>query len=486
MPSIDAAAPLVEVSGLDVAYPNGFCALHRIDLSMTAGCSLGLVGASGSGKSTLVKALLGLLPAGSRVSGRVRVAGVDMLAGDRADIRAARGLLVGYVAQDPFAACDPLHSVGHHVEAAWRVHRRTPPPGAAGEELAAVGIADGPARVKERPWAFSGGMLQRASIAAGTVHHPRLVLADEPTSALDADLAGGVLGLIDARSRGLLLVTHDLALVRGHCARVVVMDAGRIVEDGPTVELLSRPRAEATRRLVAACPQLSGAVRTPRPAGRVTIRATGLTHGYGAPLFAGLDLEVRAGQILGVQGPSGCGKSTLLRLLSGLEKPSGGEVRFVTGDGVEHAERPAGFAMPVFQNPVGSLSPRWPVWRSLAEPLRARGERRTGPAWQAWAHERLAEVGLADLDPLRRPGELSVGQAQRVAVARALAPEPAVVVADEPGASLDVLSAERVYGLLGAAADAGAAVVVVSHDTARLTAVADRLLVHRDGRFTPT
>lgn len=482
MPSSE---PLMTVTDLHVTYPNGFAALHGITLTLTTEERVALVGASGSGKSTLLKALLGVLPVGSDVRGRVEVAGIDMLRGDREEIRAARGLVVGYVAQDPYAACDPLRSIRHHVESAWRVHGMRPPSGAAVTELEWVGIPDAERRVRDRPFTFSGGMLQRASIAAGTVHHPRLVLADEPTSALDAALADGVLDLIDERTTGLLLITHDLSLVSGHCDRTVVMDEGRIVEDGPTDELLTRPSSPSTLRLVAACPSLSPEPREPRPAGRAVIEAKGLGHGYGgAPLFEGLDLTIRAGQVVGIQGPSGCGKSTLLRLLSGLERPRSGSVTFLPEGGPATTRRPAGFVMPVFQNPVGSLSPRWPIWRCLAEPLRARGERRGRDEWLDLARQRLAEVGLGEVDPTRRSRELSVGQAQRVAIARALAARPSVIVADEPSASLDVLSAQVSYSLLAAAADDGAAVVVVSHDTSRLSTVADQLLTF-DGSKCP-
>ncbi len=475
--------PLVEVSDLSVWYPNGYHALRNVNLVIEPLATVGVVGPSGCGKSTLVKALLGLLPKGSKINGTIKVVGIDILRADPEQVRKARGLIVGYIAQDPFAACDPMRRVGHHIEAAWKVHQLPVPPQAAVNQLVSVGIKDAARRVFDRPFTFSGGMLQRASIAAGTVHQPQLVLADEPTSALDAELADGVLALIDERSTGLLLVTHDLALVAGHCEQVVVMSGGEVVERGRTREVLARPKTDATKLLVGASARLSGERPPQRAAGRLVVRAKGISRNYSKDVLFEQDLDVYAGQVVGVHGPSGCGKSTLLRMVGGSEEPDSGTVRFFDRQGGEHAHPPRGFVMPVFQNPVGSLSPRWPIWRCLAEPLKAAGQRKRKAQWITWAQQQLASIDLAETLALRKPRQLSVGQAQRVAVLRALVEGPTVILADEPSASLDVVSAKLVYQMLAQAADSGTAVIIVSHDTARLATVADRIFVHQGDHF---
>lgn len=481
--------PLIEVEDLHVTYPNGYQALHGLGLRVETDERLAVVGPSGCGKSTLLKALLGLLPTGSTVSGQVQVMGVDMVRGSAEDIRQARGRLVGYVAQDPYGACDPFRTVGHHIRAPWIMHGLTPPPGVAGTELEGVGMADGAARARQYPHQFSGGMLQRASIVAGAAHQPGVLLADEPTSALDRDLADGVLGLLDDRTRALVLVTHDLALAAAHCRRAVVLNGGVMVDEGPTTTLLrgGEQTHPVTRALVAALPE--GAV-DPAPAcaatvvaGPAVLQVEGVCHAYQHQVLTDLDLEVRAGEVVGIEGPSGCGKSTLLRILAGTETPDTGRVGFAAADGTWRSSPPPGFVMPVFQDPVASLSPHWPLWASLAEPLRARGERRSRAAWRAFAAEQLDRVGLGALDPDLRPHQISVGQAQRVTVVRALVANPRLVVADEPTASLDVLNARLVCELLAVAAGEGAAVVMVSHDGPRLRTLAQRIVTLRNGRL---
>jgi peptide/nickel transport system ATP-binding protein len=321
-------------------------------------------------------------------------------------------------------------------------------------------------------------MLQRATVVAATAHGPALTLADEPTSALDADLADDVLALVTRRSGAVLMISHDLALVARHADSVLVMADGRIVERGAAGALLAAPAAEETRSLVEA------AVPAPRPAavagGDVVAEAVGVSRRYGRGAGAvtavdGVDLAVRAGEVVGVVGPSGSGKSTLARLLAGMERPDAGSVRLGGRPATERAALRPGFAMPVFQDPVGGLDRRWPLWRTLTEPVLARGERPSRSERRALAAEALAGVGLADVDPDRIPGSLSVGQAQRVAVARALVAQPALLVADEPTAGLDVAAAGAVAALLRGAADAGAGVLVVSHDLVRLRSIADRV-----------
>ncbi|OLT11894.1 hypothetical protein BJF78_25540 [Pseudonocardia sp. CNS-139] len=232
----------------------------------------------------------------------------------------------------------------------------------------------------------------------------------------------------------------------------------------------------------------AAASRTPVAVARSVTR----TYRHGGGRITAVDaasVALHAGEVVGVIGRSGSGKSTLARLLAGIERPDHGDVeldgRAVWDGGRDHRHRlRPGYVMPVFQDPVSGLDRRWPLWRSLAEPLRARGERHTRGRHRRLAAELLASVGLGDVDPDRLPGTLSVGQAQRVTIARALAARPALLVADEPTASLDTTSAATITGLLRDVADAGAAVLVVSHDAPRLRGYADRVLSMSAGRLT--
>jgi peptide/nickel transport system ATP-binding protein len=491
------SAPALEVRGLTVTFADGSRGLADVDLVVPHGSRLGVVGGSGCGKTTLVRTVLGLLPPGTRVTGSVRVGGREVVGCSERELRSRRGTEIGYVAQNPYAACDPLHRVERHVTEAWTAHRLRPPAGAVVERLAGVGIPDAARRARHHPHQWSGGMLQRATTVAGTVHEPLLTLADEPTSALDAELSDGVLALLRRTCRSLVLVSHDLALVARHTDDVLVLDGGRVVERGPSGTVLGRPEHDVTRRLVAAStPRPRTATARPLSEGPPAVRLAGAGRSYGGgdtavPAVRGMDLDVHAGEVVGVVGRSGSGKSTLLRLAAGLERPDRGRVELAGADAWpgghrrRHPVRPRrGWVMPVFQDPVASLDRRWPLWRTVTEPLVLAGARPSRAERRRRAAEQLARVGLGDVDVDRLPATLSVGQCQRVAVVRALIAGPALVVADEPTASLDVGAAAAVAGLLRQAADDGAAVLVVSHDEPRLASYADRLVRMDDGELT--
>ncbi|GAA2183995.1 ABC transporter ATP-binding protein [Brooklawnia cerclae] len=476
--------PNLRVTDLRVSYPGGHEAVHGVSFTVDEGESVALVGESGCGKTSCVRAVQDLLDPRAKVSGSVLVSGIDLLRMPGKQRRRFSARQLGYVAQDPYGAYDPLRTVGHHVREPLLIHGMHPDHRQLAGQLRDVGVPEAELRLSQHPHQWSGGMLQRATIVASTLLDPLVTIADEPTSALDADLADTVMAVLRARSRSLLFVTHDLALAGRHADRIVVMHEGRIVEHGTVAEVLGSPRHEQTRLLLAA------GVRTPlarreAPKGAQVVRASGVTKTYEASgvrhtAVRSADIEVCGGEIVGVVGPSGSGKSTLLRLLSGAEAPDSGTV--VWGD--SGARRPgAGSIMPVFQDPVTSLDARWPIWRTITEPLTV--GRRIGRSERMHAaRECLDRVGLEGVDVTAHPRQLSVGQAQRVAIARAVIAEPALIVADEPTASLDVRTAQAMMRLLRGVSDRQhVAQIVVSHDVALLSSVADRVLFMRDGRL---
>ena len=458
---------MLAVEGLSVRYGD-VAALHEVDLRVADGEVVALIGESGSGKSTLLDAVLGVLPPSAAVSGTIRPAGLR------------RGIEIGYVAQDPFGSCDPVWSVRHHVAEAWRVHGQRPPRGHIARRLAALGVA--PDGLRRRPHTWSGGMLQRADLVAATAHEPPLLLADEPTSALDADRAEAAMAELVGTARSALVAGHDLALLTRHADEVYVLQHGRVVERvridrGGVAELAAEASHGHTRALLAALPTRLQHGHLPaaslQEGGHAAITArlerVTLAHPGAPPVLVEVDLEVRAGEVVGIHGPSGQGKTTLLRAIAGLHRPAAGAVRLGDVD-VWQGRRPRrprpGYVMPVFQDVSASLDPRWPVWRSVAEAGASRPD-----------VERLfTAVGLSPAHLDTRPHQLSGGQRQRVAIARALAGKPALIVADEPTAALDPTVAAGVVRLLRDMADGGCAVVVASHDEARLRSYADRVL----------
>lgn len=246
---------LLAVRDLHVTYPDGTRALRGVDLVLHRGDRVAVVGESGSGKSTLVAAILGLLPRGTAVSGRVRLAGVEVTSARERDLRRLRGRTVGYVPQDPYAAIDPLRTVRHHLTEAARAHGLRLSAEAAAERFERLGIAPHAARARSFPHTWSGGMLQRAAIAAATVHGPELVLADEPTSALDHDAIDTTLAVLAEEAPSMLLVTHDLDVAARAADTALVMYAGRVVERGPAGRVLARPRHRYSAALVDALPR---------------------------------------------------------------------------------------------------------------------------------------------------------------------------------------------------------------------------------------
>ncbi|MCP2167791.1 ATP-binding cassette domain-containing protein [Goodfellowiella coeruleoviolacea] len=493
----------LEVADLSVTFP-GLHAVRGVSLRVAAGECLALVGESGSGKSVTARALLGLAQRQARVSAtRLEIAGRDARAWTRRDWRRARGRLVGFVQQDALGALDPLRRIGQELAEALRLHHRLTPARLCRrsvELLESVGVPDPARRLDQYPHELSGGLRQRVLIATALAGRPAFLVADEPTTALDTTVQRQLLALlreITEAGTGVLLISHDLAAVGAVADRVAVLRDGRIVEQGPTRQVLGAPAHEYTRALLAAVPsahapgsRLSTAVfdlarvspsRPPAGSGEPLVRLSGAGKVFARPdgtelvALAGVDLTVPAGAVVGVVGGSGSGKSTLARLILGLDTPDQGSVQRCG-----HADRRAG-VQAVFQDPLGSFDPRYTVRRVLAEALAAGGvPRRQRPAH---ARELLAAVGLAASVLDRRPLDLSGGQRQRVAVARALAPAPALLVCDEAVSALDVSVQAQIVDLLLEVRRAwGLGVLFISHDLGVVRHVSDHVVVVHAGR----
>lgn len=515
---------LVDVRDLTVEF-GGLRAVDGLSLTLERGAALALVGESGSGKSTVAAALLGLhRDTGARVSGSIEVAGVDVQTAGDDDLRRLRGGKAAMVFQDPLSSLDPYYAIGDQIAEVHRVHTRLSRRAArarAVEVLDRVGIPDAARRSRSRPHEFSGGMRQRALIAMALVCEPDLLIADEPTTALDVTVQAQILDLLHTlraeTGTGLLLVTHDVGVAAESVDDVLVMRRGRAVERGPVTGVLGAPVEAYTRALLAAVPRVevarvevaraegarvegarvgtgagggsgagvvSGGSVTVGGIGDVVLEAVGLRRefGRGKGAFAAVDgvsLTVRRGETLGIVGESGSGKTTLGRMLVGLLEPTEGEVRH---DGHARAGVRPDVQM-VFQDPVSSLNPRRSVGESVADPLRARGERDDRRVRER-VGELLERVGLERAHYDRYPHEFSGGQRQRVGIARALAADPRVIVCDEPVSALDVTTQAQVVALLGELQrELGLALVFIAHDLAVVRQVSDRVAVMRRGRI---
>lgn len=479
---------LVEVNDLSISFGD-VQAVRGLSFSLEAGGALGVVGESGSGKSASAYALLGLhRGTGAEVGGSIRVAGVDVQAADDAQLRGLRGAKAAMVFQDPLSSLDPYYAIGDQIAQVYRVHNRVSRRAArtrAVEVLDRVGIPDAVRRSRSRPHEFSGGMRQRALIAMALACEPQLLIADEPTTALDVTVQAQILDLLHNLRRetgmGLLLVTHDVGVAAESVDEVLVMRSGLAVERGPVAQVLGAPREPYTKALLAAVPRIA-----PEPGGttgravpdgaEVLVEADGVRQVFGRGKSAlvavdGVSLTVRHGETLGIVGESGSGKTTLGRMLVGLLEPTSGRLTRV--DRVQM----------VFQDPVSSLNPRRSVGESVADPLRARGQRDEGVI-RARVRDLLERVGLDPEQYDRYPHEFSGGQRQRVGIARALAAEPRLIVCDEAVSALDVTTQAQVTALLAELQqELGLALVFIAHDLAVVRRVSDRVAVMRQGRI---
>ena len=491
-------APVLQLEDLVVAYPGSADpTLDGLTLSLQRGERLALVGPSGCGKSTVARAVLGLLPEGSRSQGRLELMGSDPRRLRRGALNRLRGEAVGLVFQDPMTRLNPLISIGDHLRDTLSAHGAQA--ARAEELLQRVGI--GQERMNSYPHQFSGGMRQRVAIALAMALQPPLVIADEPTTSLDVAVAGQVMaeltGLCQEAGSALLLITHDLAMAGRWCQRMAVMQDGRLLEEASASEVLLQPQQPLTQRLVAAARQREGGATPQAPATPVVLELHQLRcwHRLGGwpwqPQWLrsvdGISLRLHAGETLGIVGPSGCGKSTLCRALMGLNPVRGGEVmlqgrdlRRLQGQDLRQARQRLQM---VFQDPLACLNPAMTVIDAVADPLLIHGLASPGQAREQ-ARTVLASVGLDASLAQRLPRQLSGGQQQRVAIARALVLQPAVLLCDESVSMLDAeVQAEVLQLLRQLQQQLGVAILVVTHDLGVASGFCHRVVVLDQGRI---
>jgi peptide/nickel transport system ATP-binding protein len=498
------SAPLLQIDALNVSIGSAQI-LKNVSLNVAAGEIVGLVGASGSGKSMTALAIMQLLPATARLGGAIRLRGETLTGKSESELRNIRGRDIGIVFQEPMTALNPLMRIGDQVAETVRLHRsvsRTEASRMARATLDLVGLVGESGAADRLPFELSGGQRQRVAIAMAVVLAPPLLIADEPTSALDAGAQVQVLQLLQelarTRNMGLILVSHDLAVVARLTDRVAVMQQGEIVEQGVTRQLLRHMRHPYAKALLAAA-ELQPKRSVPGfESGTAVLQASAIVHEYprrrrslwraAAPSRAvdGVSLTVHAGETVGLVGESGSGKSSLLRVVLALERPRAGEIRllgeeFSTARGAA-LRRLRRSIQAVFQDPYGSFDPLWTVERLIAEPFflfdspPAAAERRHKVA------AALEQVGLSPADAPRHPHEFSGGQRQRIAIARALITEPAVIAFDEAVSALDVLVRAQILELLAQLAERlRLGVLFVSHDLNVVRSIADRIYVMRQG-----
>lgn len=482
-------------------------AVRGLSFALEAGQCVAIVGESGSGKSATARALVGLAgPTALVDADRLTLCETDLLTLAPHQWREVRGRQIGFILQDALVSLDPLRTIGAEVGETIREHRLRARRGIKArvlELLASVGIPDPAARYNQYAHQLSGGLRQRALIASALAGEPKVLIADEPTTALDVIVQAQILRLladIKNQGRGLILISHDLAVVSRLADVIIVLRRGEVVEQGTPDEVFRNPKADYTKSLLAAIPSIRtrghtlSAESTPPPPQSPSLVprtdvlvANGLTKSFGRRrVVSDVSLEIRKGETVGLVGASGSGKTTLARILLGLERADSGEVLL---NGSPWSALPENQRRPlrpnvqlVAQDPLGSFDPRHRVIDIIGEALEIIDFPR--PDRRAEILRLLQSVGLDETHVLRRPRDLSGGQRQRVAIARALAPRPAVLVCDEPVSALDVSTQAQVLDLLAdLKRQLGLTMLFVSHDLGVIQHISDRVLVMNEGEI---
>ena len=500
--------PLIEIDDLSVSFRQGLeetQAVKHVSLTIGEGETVALVGESGSGKSVTALSILKLLPypQASHPNGAIRFRGQDLMSTDDAALRRVRGNQISMVFQEPMTSLNPLHTIERQVGEILISHRGLSQQEAKVrvlELLEKVGIRDAESRLGAYPHQLSGGQRQRVMIAMALANEPDLLIADEPTTALDVTVQAQILALLKKLQRemgmALLLITHDLGIVRKMADRTYVMTGGEIVEEGPTEEIFQTPRHDYTKHLIAAEPK--GKPGAPRADAPIIMEADDLKVWFPikkgflrktvdhVKAVDGISVAVREGQTVGVVGESGSGKTTLglamLRLIS-----SEGAIRF-EGTPIEDLTtkemRPLRERLQiVFQDPFGSLSPRLSISQIVEEGLLVQNQNLSLVERRARVSTALQEVGIDPAMQDRYPHEFSGGQRQRIAIARAMVLQPRFVMLDEPTSALDMSVQAQIVDLLRKLQkNYNLGYMFISHDLKVVRALADYVIVMKEGK----
>jgi peptide/nickel transport system ATP-binding protein len=518
---------LFSVENLRIAYPQradeeAQWAVDDVSFTLQPGERMGLVGESGCGKSTLGRAIMRLLPSGSRTEGKIVYKGQSVLDLTPPQMRQFRGEVAALVFQDPMTRLDPLMTIGNHCLETLKAHA----PELSNKEAKDRAITTlekvkiSASRWNQFPHEFSGGMRQRVAIALALLLNPKLIVADEPTTSLDVTVSAQILQeltrLCSEENMALLLISHDLAMVAEYCSRIGVMYFGKMVETGTTNEVFRNPKHEYTQSLLKAALHIQSIdeispeqipskeiqeVKSQAPLLKVTELQQHYTiepnfierlfKGQGQTIKAvdGINLDLYPGEILGLVGESGCGKSTLSRTILQLIRPTAGKVEFLgtelTTLSRQDMRKERRFLQMVFQDPHACLNPAMTVGQSIADPLLIHGIATQEDA-KKQVIAMLERVGLkpAEMYYERSPSDLSGGQQQRVAIARALITRPKLLICDEPVSMLDASVQSQVLDLMLELKDEfELTYLFITHDLWLARFLCDRIAVMHGGKI---